>query len=99
MDAKDIRLVDIKPGETIIARCHCGHCAEFPYGHLQRHHKLPSSTLIFDLQFKMRCKACKSAGPFRIALLDERFRGNPGSERIIVGAEVIALKLVPGRMG
>lgn len=94
-----MRLADVRQNETIIVRCHCGHCAEFPYGQLQRQHKLPSSTLIFDLQFKMRCKSCKSAGPFRIALLDERFRDQPGSERIIVGAEAAVLKLVPGRKG
>jgi hypothetical protein len=99
MDTKDMRLSDVRPNETIIVRCHCGHCAEFPYGHLQRHNKLPSSMLIFDLQFKMRCKACKSAGPFRISLLDERFRGQTGGERIVVGAEAIVLKLVPGRKG
>ena len=99
MDAKDMRLADIKRGETLIVRCHCGRCTEFPYGHLQRHHKLPSDTLIFDLQFKMRCKACKSAGPFRISLLDERFQGDPSGERIVVGAEPIVLKLMPGRKG
>jgi hypothetical protein len=97
MDAKDMKLADIKRGETLIVRCDCGHCSEFPYGHLQRHHKLPSSTLIFDLQFRLRCQKCKSTGPFRISLLDERFRGDPGGERIVVGAEAAVLKLVPGQ--
>jgi hypothetical protein len=89
-----LRLGDLKPTESILVRCRCGRGSEFPYGFLQRRYRLPSTTLVFDLQFKLRCQCCKGE-PTRISIVDERNRHREDApERVIVGAEKSWLRLV-----
>ena len=50
--------------------------------------KAPSDTLVFDLQFQLRCKGCNGWRGFRITILDNRTRGDnwkPRLERVVVG--------------
>jgi hypothetical protein len=44
-------------------------------GSLPRLHRLPSTTLVFDLQFKLRCSQWGRRSGFAISLRDERERG------------------------
>jgi hypothetical protein len=57
---------------------------------LQRHHHLPSTMLVFDLQFRYRCKQCNCTNGFRITVWDDRARGIPSAdrrERVIVAGD------------
>jgi hypothetical protein len=57
---------------------------------LQRRHRIPSDTLIFDLQFRLRCGQCNRQSGFRIAVADQRGRGDRAAarpERVIVPAD------------
>jgi hypothetical protein len=82
---RELRLIDMAPHDTIVMRCQCGRVVEYLYGYLQRHYRVPSSTLIFDMQFRFRCRQCNGRRRFQISLVDERQRGMPGAgERIIV---------------
>jgi hypothetical protein len=87
-DPLSLRLGDLKRSQTIRVRCGCGRLTEFPHGHLQRRYRIPSNVLVFDLQFRLRCSGCRSRGPFRISIINERDRGSatPMPERVIVGA-------------
>ena len=52
--------------------------------------KVASDTLVFDLQFRLRCRQCNRPGGFRIAIFHERTRGDnlkPRLERIVVVGE------------
>src|SRR3546814_11394554 len=55
-----VRLLDLQPHEIIVVRCQCGRSAEYGYGLLQRLHRLPSDTLVYDLQFNLHCRQGKS---------------------------------------
>jgi hypothetical protein len=89
MDWVTLRLGDLAKHHTIRVRCGCGRITEFPYGCLQRKVRLPSDTLVFDLQFRLKCRHCQSRGPFKISPVDERDRGLPGEmrETVIVAVE------------
>ena len=52
-----------------------GRIVEYHRGVLQRNHKLPSDTLLYHLQYRLRCSACNRRGEFRIALVNHRERG------------------------
>ncbi|MBT3070602.1 hypothetical protein KKP04_06950 [Rhodomicrobium sp. Az07] len=65
-----LRLFDLAPREVIEVQCPCGKIVHFPNGYLQRKRGLPSDTLIFDLQFKLRCRQCGGRDGFRIAIVD-----------------------------
>ncbi len=86
-DPRTLRLYDLAPQESVIVTCSCGRISEHPYGQLQRQHRVPSDTLIFDLQFRLRCAHCNGRGGFRIAILDRRAVGNSSHfppERVVV---------------
>src|SRR3546814_2700551 len=57
-----VRLLDLEPYEVVIVNCQCGRCVEYPNGLLQRRHRLPSDTLVYDLQFKLRRSEERRAG-------------------------------------
>jgi hypothetical protein len=83
------RLGDLARHEVIVVRCGCGR-SEYPPGYLQRRHRLPSDTLAYDLQFRLRCKYCNCWRGFRITIFDERTRGDnwkPRLERVVVAGE------------
>ena len=69
-----LRLGDLAAHEVIMVRCPCGRSVEYPPGFLQRRYRLASDTLVFDLQFRLRCKGCNRRGGFRITIFDERAR-------------------------
>jgi hypothetical protein len=76
--------------EVIVVRCPCGRSVEYHKGFLQRRHRLPSDTLVFDLQFRLRCSHCNARAGFRISILDERERwdnSKPRLERVVVAGE------------
>ena len=41
-------------------------------GFLQRRYRMPSDTLVWNLQFRLRCKGCNRRAGFRIAIFDNR---------------------------
>jgi len=96
MITSELRLLDLQPTETICVRCQCGRTVEFPYGALQRRHRLPSSFLIYDLQFRLRCQQCGEAKGFRISVFDEADRNSTvrTTERLVVGEKKPNLKIV-----
>ena len=53
-----LRLGDLAAHEVIVVRCPCGRSVEYHKGFLQRRHRVPSDTLVFDLQFRLRCSHC-----------------------------------------
>lgn len=86
-DPRTLRLMDLEPYEHIIVRCRCGRSADYMPGVLQRLHRLPSDTLIFDLQFRLRCSHYRAFQDFEISLKDVRNLGDNSKtcpERIIV---------------
>ena len=81
-----LRLGDLAAHEVIVVRCPCERSVEFPPGFLQRRHRFPSDTLVFDLQFRLRCKGCNRRSGFRITIFDVRTRGDnlkPRLERVV----------------
>ena len=85
-----LRLGDLAPHEVIVVRCPCGRDVEFPPGFLQRRHRMPSDTLVYDLQFRLRCSHCNRRSGFRITIFDNRTRGDnskPRLERAVVAGE------------
>ena len=71
-DPRTLRLYDLSPWEAIIVRCACGRMSEYGPGLLQRLHRLPSGTLIFDLQARLRCQHYNRRNGFDIGALDIR---------------------------
>ena len=72
--------------EVIVVCCPCERSVEFPPGFLQRRYRVPSDTLVFDLQFRLRCKGCNRGSGFRITIFDNRMRGDnskPRLERVV----------------
>ena len=49
-----LRLGDLAPHEVIVVSCPCGRSVEYHKGFLQRRHRVPSDTLVYDLQFRLR---------------------------------------------
>ncbi len=86
-DAQTLRLIDLEPYEHIIVRCQCGRTVQYMPGLLQRQHRLSSTTLIYDLQFRLRCTQCRAFAGFEITVVDMRNMGDnskPCPERVIV---------------
>ena len=88
-EGQAVRLLDLQPHEVIVVHCQCGRSVEYGHGLLQRLHKLPSDTLVYDLQFKLHCRQCNRRSGFRIGIMDERQKGDNRKRR---GVRVI----VPG---
>jgi hypothetical protein len=49
---------------------------------LQRRHRVPSDTLVYDLQFRLRCTYCNCRRGFRITILDARTRWDNSKPRL-----------------
>jgi hypothetical protein len=89
-DHRHLRLYDVGHHESVAIRCKCGRTVEYPYGLLQRRFRLRSDTLIYDLQFRFRCKQCNLRDGFTIAVVDRSASPRPGEsypERIVVAPE------------
>lgn len=89
-DTRCLRLFDLKPYEHMIVRCRCGRIAQYMPGVLQRRHRVPSDTLIYDLQFRLRCSGCRAFNGFEITVKDMRNIGDnskPCPVRVIVARD------------
>jgi hypothetical protein len=63
------RLFDLADDETIVVRCICRHGnLSYGPGALQKQRRLPSDTLIYDLQYRMRCQRCGRTSGFEISV-------------------------------
>jgi hypothetical protein len=79
-DARTLRLFDLEPYECIVVRCEYGRSTDYRKGFLQRHQRVPSDTLVYDLQFRLRCTQCNRTKGFGISIRDGQNRGT-ASER------------------
>jgi len=77
-----LRLGDLAAHEVIVVRCPCGRNTEYRCGYLQRRHRVPSDTLVFDLQFRLRCSHSNARADFRITIFDERTCGDNSKPRL-----------------
>jgi hypothetical protein len=74
MDPRTLRLFDLQPHHSVTVRCQCGRVIEFLSGTLQRWYRLPSDTLVYDLQYRLRCRHCNRRDGFTIAVVDRDAR-------------------------
>src|SRR5229473_1921734 len=79
-DARTLRLFDLTSHECILVKCECGRSTEYRKGFLQRHQRVPSDTLVYDLQFRLRCTHCNRKTGFGISIIDPRNRGNKSKD-------------------
>ncbi len=87
---RTLLLIDLRPYEVVAVRCRCGRIVHYPNGYLQRHAKLSSLMLVYDLQYRLRCAHCNSRDRFQISVEDHRQIGDsskPILRRVIVGGE------------
>ena len=80
-----LRLGDLAPHEVIVVHCPCGRSVEYHKGFLQRRYRVPSNTLVFDLQFRLRCTHCNGWQGFRITIFDNRTRGDNSKPKVGAG--------------
>jgi hypothetical protein len=86
------RLFDLARDETIVIRCPCEHGnVSFGPGELQRRRRVPSDTLIYDLQYRMRRQRCGRTQGFTITVLRLRtdrsqLSGERTTETVIVSS-------------
>ena len=103
MEPRKLRLYDLKPQDGLTVQCSCGHTSRFTSGELQRKHRLPSDLLIYDLQYRLRCRVCRRWRGFRILLWDGQpmpFR-NPhdvGRHRVIRHRVIVEGDINPRRI-
>jgi len=71
-EPRTLRLYDMGANDVLTVQCACGRLARFAAGELQRRHRVPSDTLIYDLQYRLRCgfSQCKRRDGVRIVLWD-----------------------------
>jgi hypothetical protein len=89
-DLRTLRLLDLSPHDTIVVQCGCGRIVEYLPGVLPRLHRVPSTTLVYDLHYRFRCSRCNRRSGFGISLRDERDRGDSSRSHI-------KRVIVPGR--
>jgi hypothetical protein len=80
-DPRQLRLFDLAEHEEIEILCECGQRVLFGPGVMRRTRRVPSDTLIYDLQFRLRCKHCNGWRGFKITIRDTR----PDADRQFVG--------------
>jgi hypothetical protein len=90
---RKLRLYEMKSRDVLTAQCSCGHFSRFASGELQRHHKLPSDLLVYDLQCRLRCRVCQRKKGMRIILwagepMPSKSPHDVGHHRVIVEGEV-----------
>jgi hypothetical protein len=90
---RSFKLYDMGPRDVLTVQCACGHVSRWAAGELQKKRRVPSSTLIFDLQYRLRCAHCRRLGQVRIFLWDgepmmARSAHDIGAHLVIVEGEV-----------
>ena len=86
-DLRTLRLFDLETREAVMVTCHCGWIAEYANGMVQREYRVPSDTLVYDLQYRLRCKHCGAREGFKIAIQDRSFVGTSSHlppQRVVV---------------
>ncbi len=78
---RTMRLWDLAEYEAVVMKCRSGNIAEYGPGVLQRLHKVPSDTLIFDLQFRLRGGHCNARQDFEISVTDRQGYQQPADRR------------------
>jgi hypothetical protein len=74
-DIRRTRLFDLAADQRVQVQCQCGSIVEFPAGLFPKRYRTPSDTLIYDLQFKLKCKHCSRRTGFEISILTRRTIG------------------------
>jgi hypothetical protein len=88
-DPRTLRLLDLSRYDTVVVQCGCGRSVEYLPSVLPRGHRVPSTTLVWDPQYRSRCSHCGRRDGFGISLRDERGRGDntkADRRRVIVPA-------------
>jgi ribosomal protein L34 len=67
-DPRLLRLLDVVGHEFIKVSCPCGRVVEYAPGLLQRLYRVGSDLLVYDLQYRLRCRHCSRRSGFRIAV-------------------------------
>jgi hypothetical protein len=67
-DPRTMRLWDLGEDQAVFIRCRCGRVGQYGPGALQRLHRLPSDTLVYDLRFRFRCRKCNSRDSFEVTV-------------------------------
>jgi hypothetical protein len=73
-----LRIHDLEPAEVIEVVCLCQRIVNLTAATLFRLHRIPSDTLIYDLQFLLKCGRCGRRDDFKIAVVDLTDRHKPG---------------------
>jgi hypothetical protein len=86
-DPRTLRLFDLTPHEVVEVVCTCGRIVEYSHRLLARHHRIASDTLVYDLQYRLRCKHCNVTDGFKISIVDQRHLGDSSKKpmpRVVV---------------
>ena len=79
MDQADIRLTrlfDLAEDERVHVRCVCGASVIFHPAAFPKKYRVPSDTLLYDLQYRLRCRHCNRNHSFEIAIGSTRMIGS-----------------------
>ncbi len=66
------RLYDLADHERIHVQCQCGFIVEFHPAMFPKQYRTPSDTLVYNLQFKLKCSHCGRKAGFEIAIMSRR---------------------------
>src|SRR4051812_26540995 len=83
-DLRTLRLFDLRPDQSIFIRCPCGRVSQFLHGVLQKLHKIPSDTLVYDLQFRGKCEKCGRWQGLGVTIEGARTSGGIPTECLVV---------------
>jgi hypothetical protein len=86
-DIRRTRLFDLAEHERVHVRCRCGASVVFHPAAFPKKHRTPSDTLLYDLQFRLRCKHYNRNHGFEIAIGSTGMTGSTSHsppERIVV---------------
>jgi predicted nucleic-acid-binding Zn-ribbon protein len=67
-DWRSRRIWDLEHNEKIVIACSCGRSVHYSAGHIQRLHRIPSDTLIYDLRYRFRCSRCNSRDGVEVSI-------------------------------
>ena len=59
-DPRATRLWNLQSNQRVVLKCGCGRIIHFLPGFLQRRYRVPSDTLVYDLQYRFKCGRCNS---------------------------------------
>src|SRR5271163_2094551 len=86
-DMRRTRLYDLAEDERVHVRCVCGASVIYHPGAFPKKYRTPSDTLLYDLQFRLRCGHCNRNHSFEISIATTRMIGsssNPQPDKIVV---------------